>query len=281
MRAKTFTIAPIRDDDKPKVSAFVRASLWSYIHIDYRAEGAFAWPGYLSRAESGRLTGVLGCGLDRPPVAHILYAAVDAWEYPLELMEGLLRPNEADLHAAGAQELAFVGYVPWLARVLRRLGFEERTVIVSYVWRGELAPAAEKPDVALRPATPDDVPVLTALDASAFEPMWRYPAPIHAELLTRLSYFSLAEMDGQAVGYCAGDVNYGQGQVIRLVVHPRWQGRGIGRYMLVQAMRHFFEQGLSVVTLNTQADNWPARHLYESLGFRHIGVDVPALVKRL
>lgn len=52
----------------------------------------------------------------------------------------------------------------------------------------------------------------------------------------------------------------------RLVVHPSWHRRGLGR-RLVSAL------GSGKATVSTGRDNPPARQLYESLGFRHVGDD--------
>jgi ribosomal protein S18 acetylase RimI-like enzyme len=274
-------VKAVEERDKPAVAAFLRSSIWSFIHADYDEASALQWPGYLARNRAGRLVGVLGCGLDRPPVASVLYAALDSWEQPGPLFHRLLTAHEADLSRAGAQELVFIGYVPWLVRILRRQGFTTRTTIISYArWDGPI-PDAGSAQVCLRPAAPEDAETAAGIDIQAFEPMWRYPPALHAAMIARLPYYRIAEWEGLPVGYVSGDIVLGQGQIIRLAVRPAWQGRGIGRRLLADALEFFAQQGVRPVTLNTQADNLRSRRLYEAFGFERVNVEVPALVKPL
>ncbi len=230
---------------------------------------------------AGRLVGVLGCGLDRPPVASVIFAAVDSWEQPGPLFHRLLEAHESDLVRAGAQELVFIGYVPWLVRVLRRQGFTTHTTIVSYVRWGGPIPDAGNPAVTLRPAGLSDAQIAADIDLQAFEPMWRYPPALHAAMIHRLPYFHIAEWERTPVGYACADIVSDQGQIIRLAVLPAWQGNGIGRRLLAHVLEFLAQRGAHPVTLNTQADNARARRLYEAFGFERVGVEVPALVKPL
>ena len=50
-------------------------------------------------------------------------------------------------------------------------------------------------------------------------------------------------------------------------VHPRWQGRGIGRMLLGVALSWADGVGLERLELNVLADNHRAVKLYESVGF--------------
>ncbi len=274
-------VRAVEERDKPAVAAFLRSSIWSFIHADYDETSALRWPGYLARNRAGRLVGVLGCGLDRPPVASVIYAALDSWEQPGPLFRRLLAEHEASLSRTGAQELVFIGYVPWLVRVLRRQGFITRTSIISYVRWGGPIPDAGSTQVRLRPAVLQDAETAAGIDAQAFEPMWRYPPALHAAMIIRLPYFRIAEWDGAPVGYAAGDIVSEQGQIIRLAVLPAWQGRGIGRRLLADVLEFFDQQGIRPITLNTQADNLRSRRLYEAFGFERVSVEVPALVKPL
>lgn len=52
----------------------------------------------------------------------------------------------------------------------------------------------------------------------------------------------------------------------RLVVHPSWHRRGLGRQLVTRIVREF-------ATVSTGMKNQPARRLYESMGFRHVGDD--------
>jgi len=51
-----------------------------------------------------------------------------------------------------------------------------------------------------------------------------------------------------------------------LVVHPRAQGRGLGRALLLHAFNVFQQRREGFVDLKVLEDNVRAQHLYESVG---------------
>ncbi|KAB0500433.1 GNAT family N-acetyltransferase [Pseudomonas vancouverensis] len=55
-----------------------------------------------------------------------------------------------------------------------------------------------------------------------------------------------------------------------LVVHPRFQGRGLGRALMLRAFKVFQQRREGFVDLKVLEDNHRARRLYESLGMRAV-----------
>ena len=56
-----------------------------------------------------------------------------------------------------------------------------------------------------------------------------------------------------------------------VVVHPEWQGRGIGRALMRAAMNKASDRGARWIGLEVRADNGVARELYGGLGFKEVG----------
>lgn len=56
-----------------------------------------------------------------------------------------------------------------------------------------------------------------------------------------------------------------------LYIHPRFQGEGVGRAFLREALGRIRAEGIDTVYLETDEDNRRARHLYESEGFSAMG----------
>ena len=54
-------------------------------------------------------------------------------------------------------------------------------------------------------------------------------------------------------------------------LHPDFQGEGLGRTFLREALRRIRAYGIDTVFLEAEADNARARHLYESEGFAAYG----------
>lgn len=90
----------------------------------------------------------------------------------------------------------------------------------------------------------------------------------------------LAIAAGQPVGHCCLMVRQApQGLVGKLgwvVVHPRWRGRGIGRWVCGAALRNAAEHGLDTVVLDTEDFRSDAIALYRKLGFEPVRGDEAA-----
>ncbi|WP_278313537.1 mycothiol synthase [Lolliginicoccus levis] len=64
------------------------------------------------------------------------------------------------------------------------------------------------------------------------------------------------------------------GEVYIVGVDPAAHGRGIGRALTLEGMRHLQEQGLATVSLYVESDNKAALRTYERLGFERVFTDV-------
>jgi ribosomal protein S18 acetylase RimI-like enzyme len=72
---------------------------------------------------------------------------------------------------------------------------------------------------------------------------------------------------GEVVGVCQC---WTSAYIKNLVVHPRFQGRGLGRALLLQAFKVFKQRREGFVDLKVREDNLRARRLYESVGMRAV-----------
>lgn len=80
----------------------------------------------------------------------------------------------------------------------------------------------------------------------------------------------LAEDGDGLAGFCwtkVDDPAGNRGEIYVVGVDPSRQGGGLGRSLVAAGCRHLARRGCRVVSLYVDADNAPARRLYESLGF--------------
>lgn len=77
--------------------------------------------------------------------------------------------------------------------------------------------------------------------------------------------------DGSLAGFCWTKVHHDEepalGEIFAIASDPDAQGRGLGRSLVVAGLTHLASQGLTVGMLYVDADNGPARKLYDKLGF--------------
>jgi len=113
------------------------------------------------------------------------------------------------------------------------------------------------PVVTVRLADHDDVDVLRAIAAAAYQPyiarIGRPPAPMTADYdqAVRSGQTWVAVQDGQISGFVVLVAEPGYLLVENLAVRPAAQGRGIGSRLLAQAEQHAHRLGLSEIRLYT------------------------------
>lgn len=169
----------------------------------------------------------------------------------------------------------------WLIDALAAGGFWEVDRVLSYLRpnRGALPPAAAV--ATLHDARTSHLDTVLTLNAAAFEPLWRYDARTVLSWLMTADHAVLAERAGQPLGFALTTLNAtdGYAQLIRVATHPANRGQGIGRQLVVDAIRYAAEIGAVGLSLNTQRSNVASRRLYETLGFRLTGGVLSVMVR--
>jgi len=95
--------------------------------------------------------------------------------------------------------------------------------------------------------------------------MWQRQFEADPEYDPALCFIALDA--GEVVGVCQC---WTSAYIKNLVVHPRFQGRGVGRALLLQAFKVFQQRREGFVDLKVREDNLRARRLYESVGMRAV-----------
>ena len=123
---------------------------------------------------------------------------------------------------------------------------------------------------AVRPMTAGDVVLVVALEASTFAQPWTELA-FREELLAPGRVYLVAEEDGQIVGYVGVMVAEGDAHVMNVAVRPEWRRQGVGRTLVVEALRQAERLGGTRVTLEVRPSNKAALELYRTLGMTAVG----------
>jgi ribosomal-protein-alanine N-acetyltransferase len=85
------------------------------------------------------------------------------------------------------------------------------------------------------------------------------------------SFFCVLEVEGVVAGYYLGLTNsmWASVRLYSIAVDPAFQNRGYGKMLLENFTEKSRKRGYSYIKLEVAEHN-PARHLYESLGYRQV-----------
>ncbi len=198
----------------------------------------------MRRAVLSTPSGCAGLGLVHGETVWVAEGAVDFLEGAATLLSGpALRQNIAGKGCEVAR---------------RRFGWDRIGETERHLLR-QLAGA----EFLLRPVRPPDLPVLTAIQATALEAaQWR------AEDYLRFDCH-VAEYDGHIAGFLVSrPIIPGEREILNVAVHPTYRRRGVAR-ALIQAE---IERWPGAHFLEVRESNTAARYLYRKLGFHDVGV---------
>jgi ribosomal-protein-alanine N-acetyltransferase len=138
--------------------------------------------------------------------------------------------------------------------------------------------------VRVRPATVGDLAQVFAIDReSETAPHWSEAeyTRIVERRGTVLRCLLVAETACEVLGFAAGMAVAGVGELETVAVRAGARRQGVGRALCAAVLAWCRAEGAGSVELEVRASSAGARHLYEGLGFRSVGVrpgyyDVPA-----
>jgi ribosomal-protein-alanine acetyltransferase len=143
----------------------------------------------------------------------------------------------------------------------------------------------------IRPATPDDLDAIMALERASFPSDAWSDAMMREELSSPHGWYVVAEEAGRLAGYAGlrAPKSARDADVQTITIAEAFRGRGRGRMLLTALLEEARARGVRDVYLEVRADNPVAQRLYASEGFAEVGRrphyyqpdDVDAIVMRL
>ncbi|HEY1016563.1 MAG TPA: GNAT family N-acetyltransferase [Herpetosiphonaceae bacterium] len=268
---------PLVAADLPALFELMARTDWLALTVPRAELPALAEEGLSVALErGGKLAGAALVGWSQPPVAWIRALVLGQHVLPFSALPPLLAALDNHARAAGAAQLTFMsdpGDASWLRRHLIDAGYEAVDEVIGYEKRTMAIPGWGDGELAIRPATPDDVPAIAAADRAAFPPAWVKDATILAGVFHAAPCYLVAELGGEVVGYAFATLHH-HGTVahlVRIAVAPQTQGRGAGARLLAEVVAWCRAANVSMLSLNTQLSNQHAQRLYAWFGFVRTG----------
>jgi len=262
--------------------------IWGFLYIEHEIR-----PETMPSAAPNRL--YLRCMVlanKRSPIVDI----------PSLLSAALSLPTLSKSDNGYPNQLIFFGRESWPINPLVAAGWEIAERVDNYAlnrlmrrWRSfesEYSELVAESPINLRAATPQDFDAIAEIDALAFDPHWHFGSEQIASLLpshrvwvavqnnersgdvpTFLSpqsivgYTALSNAMQDLSGWRIGRKMH----LARIATHPKMQGQGIGKYLLLDVLAYAKKQNIDSMMLNTQSHNERSQALYKRYGFRRVG----------
>jgi ribosomal-protein-alanine N-acetyltransferase len=131
-----------------------------------------------------------------------------------------------------------------------------------------MAPAVA---TAIRPIATPDLEAVIALEKECFSEPWPR-SMFESELGRSDRHYAVAVVAGRIAGYGGLMVAGSDGHIMTLAVAPAARRRGHATRLLLELIEAAKSAGVEHLTLEVRESNIGARRLYESFGFREVGL---------
>lgn len=269
-------VRPVLATDRRQISNLMQFNQSIHRHLDWRypLDWIGSTPFYLLERQD-QIVSAFACPPDPPSIAW-LRLFVNSGRQPLTESWNLLwDASRKDLETAGHFRVAAIVLHDWLKSLLVASGFTTRQSIVMLERESQEPLTANTVGFLVRPMLQQDLPEVAIVDAAAFDTLWQNSLPTLERAYPQAVIATVAEMDGQVIGYQISTRNPVGAHLARLAVSPEHQGRGVGRALLADLVRQADRYGMFHLTVNTQDDNKSSIALYLNSGFRETGERYP------
>lgn len=130
---------------------------------------------------------------------------------------------------------------------------------------------AAQPAIVYRPGSRRDLSQVMAVMQSAFDPAFGEAwtrAQVEGMLDIPGSWLTVAVTDGQIIAFSLMRAVLDEAELLLIAVDPAWQGRNVGRTMLLDSIATAMSHNIHHIHLEVRATN-KAVELYRSAGFVH------------
>lgn len=261
-----------------------RYSQWTHRHLDWYTIGR-----WLDRADAlvflawdgGELVGYIGLSPENYGRSWIRLMGLRDGFMPATIVRALWQGAEAKCVELGISNIMVLMVSNWLPNYLRDYGFIYWDDIITFEYLGEHERRQPQPALIVRPAEMECLPAIARVDRMAFRHNFRLSQHDLRQALRIAASVTIAEVEGEVVGYQASTRHCDVGHLARLAVIPGMQGRNIGSALLQRLLADFEGSGVSTISVNTQLSNLPSQRLYRRYGFFRTGFDLEIWTKAL
>jgi ribosomal protein S18 acetylase RimI-like enzyme len=275
-------IRPASASDQSKLNFFLRFEFFIHQHLDWQP--VLDWlgfqPFYLA-IHDGEIIACLAAPSEVNDVAWVrlfacssLYSRAEIWN--------LLFDRITTSYQGKVSTIAVLGIHQWFVDLLLKQSFAVHQNLIVFEWFNHFfSQPPSLPGLEIRPAAYEELNKVALLDAQCFAPIWQLPEYSLKKAYEQAGYTTVAVHERRILGYQMSTESYSSAHLARLAVDPQFQGKNIGKALLVDLFSHYATTGIHKITVNTQDDNFSSKALYSRMGFIQTEEKYPVLIRRI
>ncbi len=132
------------------------------------------------------------------------------------------------------------------------------------------SPTVPVPGLRTRAMTHADLLYIAGIEQTSYAFPWS--DGIFRDCLKAGYFCRVAELRREVVGYAIMSMGAGEAHVLNVCVRMDFRDHGLGRYLMQMLFEHARTASCHDMFLEVRPSNPSAIHLYERLGFTHVGV---------
>jgi ribosomal-protein-alanine N-acetyltransferase len=270
-------VRPAQPKDRPQLTNILHFETYVHRHLDWRPP--LDWLGhspFLVLEKSGKLEAAMACPPDPPGVAWIRLFVTAGSTTSAQAWDLFWPQVQSHFSTQSDTCLAAIPLQNWFELLLQERGFTKSHDVVMFVYD-----SAQKdnpsPSVAasIRPMAAADLKQVAKVDSAAFAAIWHNSLDSLQLAFRQAVIATVAEVDGNIVGYQISTPSPIGAHLARLAVLPNVQGQGIGYALVADLVRQFHSSAGKSISVNTQNDNLASLALYKKAGFIPTGETYP------
>ena len=269
MKEIDYNIRTALSTDRSRLANLIHFGSHIHQHLDWKP--ALDWIGskpYLVVESEGELVATLACPPDLPDITWIRLFAASSLIKVEQAWKLLWEAASQEIAQIGKIQVAVISLQSWFNGLLDTSKFEHTDNVIVLMWdRSTDIPDPSPANITIRPMLPEDLETILLIDHEAFGEVWKNSMESLELAYQQCSSATVAESNGQIVGYQYSTASTMGGHLARLAVKIGMQGKGIGYLLVHQVLNQFKKQGFRHMTVNTQQNNAASLALYYKAGF--------------
>lgn len=134
------------------------------------------------------------------------------------------------------------------------------------------SPEAKPLDVTIGPMQRRHLKAVLRIEREVYPRPWSLSLFLSELALRATRAYFVAKVGRHVVGYGGLMMSETDGHITTVAVDPRWQGREIGKRIMLVLSREAIARGATALTLEVRTTNTVAQALYRQFGFAPVGI---------